>query len=116
MSRYTRYLKAPGPDGMPSIFYKHFWPLVGNMVKKEALVLNGGAMPQDWNDTILVLMPKVKNPEKVKDLCPISLCNVLYKLIAKVLANRLKTILLEIISPFQSALVPGRLITQIMCY
>lgn len=52
-------LKVPGPDGMPSIFYKRFWQLVGERVKKEVLdVLNGGVMPQGWNDTIIVLIPK----------------------------------------------------------
>ena len=106
-------LKAPGADGMPSIFYKQFWQLLGERVKKEVLeVLNGGDMPQGWNDTIIVLIPKVKQPEKLKDLRPISLCNVLYKLVSKVLANRLKKILPDIISPSQSAFVPGRMITD----
>lgn len=75
-------------------------------------VLNGGPMPEGWNETTIVLIPKVNNPEQVKDLGPISLCNVLYKLVAKVLANRLKQILPEIISPAQSAFVPGCLITH----
>jgi len=106
-------LKAPGADGMPSIFYKQFWQLLGERVKKEVLeVLNGGDIPQGWNDTIIVLIPKVKQPEKLKDLRPISLCNVLYKLVSKVLANRLKKILPDIISPSQSAFVPGRMITD----
>jgi hypothetical protein len=79
-------LKAPGPDGMPAKFYKRFWPLLGNWVKAKVLaVLNGGKMPQGWNDTIIMLIPKVKSSEKLKDLRSISLCNVLYKLISKVL-------------------------------
>jgi hypothetical protein len=97
-------LKAPGADGFLAIFYKQFWQLVGERIKEEVLVfLNGAAMPHEWNDTVIVLIPKVKAPEKLKDLRPISLCNVIYKLISKVLANRLKHVLPEIISPSQSA-------------
>ena len=106
-------LKAPGADGMPSVFYKRFWPFLGDQVKREVLaVLNGGEMPQGWNDTIIVLIPKTKAPEKLKDLRPISLCNVLYKIVSKVIANRLKKVLPDIISLSQSAFVPGRMITD----
>jgi hypothetical protein len=106
-------LKAPGPDGMHSIFYKKFWDVVGEKVTDEVLcVLNGGPMPPDWNDTCIVLIPKIKEPDNMKDLRPISLCNVVYRLVSKILANRLKQILHEIISPNQSAFVPGRLITD----
>ena len=106
-------LKAPGPDGMPAIFYKHYWDLVGDHVTGEVLqVLNGGDITSGWNDTCVALIPKVKNPENMKDLRPISLCNVVYKIVSKVLANRLKLILQEIIAPNQSAFVPGRLITD----
>jgi hypothetical protein len=67
-------------------------------------------MPKSWNETAVALIPKVINPEKIKDLHPISLCNVIYKITSKVLSNRLKGILLEIISMNQSAFVPGRMI------
>jgi hypothetical protein len=105
--------KAPGLDGMHAVFYKKFWDVVGEKVTEEVLgVLNGGPMLAEWNDTCVVLIPKKDNPDCMKDLRPISLCNVVYKLISKVLANRLKLILDEIISPNQSAFVPGRLITD----
>jgi hypothetical protein len=86
---------------------------VGERVKNEVLrFLNGGEMPAGWNDTNVVLIPKVKDPQCLKNLRPISLCNVLYKIISKVLGARLKGILDDIISPNQSAFVPGRLITD----
>jgi hypothetical protein len=106
-------LKAPGPDDMAVVFYKRFWDIVGRKITDEVLeFLNGGEMPHHWNETIISLIPKVKQPDKVTDLRPISLCNVLYKIISKVLANRLKKFMPSIISKNQSAFVPGRLISD----
>ena len=101
-------LKAPGPDGMPSIVFKRHWDLMGDKVVEEVMdVLNGGNIPIGWNDTLVVLIPKVHNPKRIKDLQPISLCNVIYKLVSKVLANRPNVVLPEIISDNQSAFVHG---------
>lgn len=106
-------LKAPGPDGMPALFYKKFWLTVGDKVVEEVLrVLDGEEMPAEWNATTIVLIPKVQKPESVKELRPTSLCNVIYKLVPKVLANRLKVVLPDVISDAQSAFVPGRLISD----
>jgi hypothetical protein len=105
--------KAPGPDGMPPIFYQKYWHVVGSDVTTAVLsCLNSGSLLKSINHTFITLIPKVKNPEKVTDFRPISLCNVIYKLVSKVLANRLKVILLQIVSDSQSAFVPGRLITD----
>lgn len=109
-------LKASDLDGMPAIFYKRYWELVGEQVTAEVLsVLYGGNIPTSWNDTCVILIPKVKQQEKMNDLRPICLCNVVYKLVSKVIANRLILILPEITAPNQSAFVPGHLITITYC-
>ena len=82
------------------------------MVREVKAFLNGGTMPKGWNETTVVLIPELQNPERLKDLRPISLCNVVYKIAFKVLSIRLKVILPEVISLNQSAFVPGRLITD----
>jgi hypothetical protein len=105
--------KAPGPDGLHAIFYKNFRNICGEEITQEVLLaLNTWVIPEGWNDTMIVLIPKVDDLELVTQFCLISLCNVIYKIISKMLALRLKSILPEIISPMQSAFVPRRLITD----
>lgn len=104
-------MKAPGPDGMPALFYKKFWHVIGEDVILHVLnILNNGAPIASINHTNIVLIPK-------KNICesadrPISLCNVLYKLVSKVISNRLKSVFPLVISEAQSAFVLGRLITD----
>jgi hypothetical protein len=105
--------KAPGPDGLHAVFYKRFWDMCGEEISMEILqALNSGNIPEGWNDTTVVLIPKVDDLELITRFRPISLCNVIYKIMSKMLASRLKEVLPDIISPMQSAFVPGRLITD----
>ena len=82
--------KAPGEDGFTAGFFQKHWGLVKEKVTNAVLgFLNGGEMPEVINRTILVLIPKVANPQEITQFRPISLCNVIYKLCSKVMANRL---------------------------
>jgi hypothetical protein len=105
--------KAPGPDGMSAIFYQTYWDIVGLEVSQAIIsILHSGYMLRKINYIHIAVIPKVKNPKRITDFRPISLCNVIYKIISKVLANRLKVVLPLVIADSQSAFVPGRLITD----
>lgn len=105
--------KAPGPDGMNVLFYQTFWDNIGDDVSEKILnLLNGVDNIGAINQTNIVLIPKKKYCEPPVDFRPISLCNVLYKLVSKVLANRMKQVLPMVIHESQSGFVPGRLITD----
>ena len=95
-------MKAPEPDGMLPLFFQHFWPMIEGDVTHSVLSwLNSSTLPNLLNHTFITLIPKKKNPSLVSDYHPISLCNVLYKIFAKVLANRLKKFLNSIINENQ---------------
>lgn len=101
--------KALGPDGLNPAFFKRFWNLCGvELFHTRQTWLDSGEFPPNLNDANIVLIPKVENPISMKDLRPISLCNVIYKVVSKVLANRLKPLLSKCISLEQSAFVEKR--------
>lgn len=65
------YLKAPGVDDMPGVFYKRFWNMVNDDVVHEVLhVLGDDSIPKGWNKTIAVLSMKVRNPDRIKRFSP----------------------------------------------
>ena len=101
--------KAPGPDGFHCIFFKQYWHIVGDdifqLVKTS---FQTGYFDPEISNTLIALIPKVEPPATYKDFRPISLCNIIYKIITKVLVHRLRPILSNIIGPYQSSFLPGR--------
>jgi hypothetical protein len=101
--------KAPGPDGFTSDFFHHCWPLIRTEVWEILEDSRAtGQILQALNATFITLVPKEGQAHHPKQFRPIALCNVIYKLLTKVIARRLKPILPTIISPEQSGYVEGR--------
>lgn len=87
--------------------------VVGNEVVDSCLeVLNGGRSIRYLNHTLIALIPKIDKPKHVTQFRPIALCNVIYKVVSKTIANRFKSVLPAVISETQSAFVPKRNITD----
>ena len=83
--------KAPGPDGIPAFFFQNFWGLVKTDVCNAIQAFfHFGSLLKAFNQTFITLIPKIPNSEEVSHFRPINLCNVLYKIISRVIVNRLK--------------------------
>jgi hypothetical protein len=101
--------KALGPDGYTAFFFKYYWDTV--KVDVMNFVWNffrNNLLPRELNHTFLALIPKTSGSHSAHQFRPISLCNIAYKIIFKILANRLKPLLHKIISPNQSTFIPNR--------
>lgn len=101
--------KSPGPDGFSSEFFSATWDITGGLVISAVKeFFSSGKLLKEFNATLISLIPKCQHPAKVTDYRPISCCNVLYKIISKILANRLKQCLPSLINKAQSAFIEGR--------
>ncbi|XP_026428985.1 uncharacterized protein LOC113324926 [Papaver somniferum] len=104
---------APGPDGFPPGFYQNHWSeLKTDIDSWVQIVFRDKKFKQEMNHTSISLTPKTKTPKNPSDFCPISLINALYKIVAKIIANRIKPHLDKLISQNQSAFIPKRQITD----
>jgi hypothetical protein len=100
--------KAPGPDGFTALFYKKYWPHVSkDILACVSHFFQNHQLLHELNHTFITLVPKKSGSHSVHHFRPISLCNISYKIISKILANRLKKVLPKIISPLQSTFVPN---------
>ena len=101
--------KAPSPDGFTIAFYLHCW----KVVEADLLAIfvdfhYQGELEKSLNASFIALIPKKANASNIRDFRPISLMGSMYKLVSKVLAVRLKSVLDKVISKSQNAFVGGR--------
>lgn len=105
--------KSSGPDGFTSEFFKEAWAVIGEdvTVAVQSFFIKG-FLPKGLNSTILALIPKKEEAKVMRDYRPISCCNVLNKIISKIIAKRLKGILPKCITLNQSAFIKERLLME----
>lgn len=105
--------KVSSPDVCPLSFFQRFWDVVGESViqfVKEAF--RRGTIPEEMNKVAIFLLPKIEETESLSKFRPIALCNVLIKIISKVLASRLQSVMHKLTGKFQSSFISGRLTTN----
>ncbi|KAF7835276.1 reverse transcriptase [Senna tora] len=101
--------KAAGIDGFQPGFFQKCWGFLGEDICREVKsVFVNATIPSEWNQTMICLIPKCQNPAEVKNFRPISLCTSLYKIVSKIVVNRLKPLIPDLVSFNQRAFVPGR--------
>jgi hypothetical protein len=101
--------KASGPDGFTALFNVKYWDSIKHTVLKTVEnFFQSNRLLREQNHSFIALIPKCIGASSINYFRPISLCNIIYKIISKLLANRLKPLLFKIISHFQTAFVYGR--------
>ncbi|CAN0840801.1 LINE-1 retrotransposable element ORF2 protein [Linum grandiflorum] len=103
--------KSPGPDGFSGDFYKEFWADISESFCSDVKsFFTTAKMPEGWNSTHIALIPKVQNPTSMAHFRPISCCNFNYKVISKIMTQRLKKWIPILVSETQAAFTGGRVI------
>ncbi|GJX55522.1 RNA-directed DNA polymerase, eukaryota [Tanacetum coccineum] len=101
--------KSLGPDGFTFEFYRRYWNVIDqDVVAAVSLFFSTSSFPIGCNSSFIALIPKTQEAKVVKDFRPISLIGIIYKIITKILANRLSLVIPDLVSEVQSAFVPNR--------
>lgn len=101
--------KSPGPDGYSALFFKSTWDVIGDDFSQAVgEFFHTGHLLKQINHSVIVQVPKRAHADSVNDYRPISCCNVTYKVISKILANRLAKVLDPLVDKAQSAFIKGR--------
>ena len=98
--------KSPGPDGVPMGFIKDFWPELKSDIMRFVLEFHrNGRLSKGINNNFIALIPKIDNPHRLNDFRPIALVGCLYKILAKLSANRLRQVMGTVISDTRSTFI-----------
>ena len=101
--------KAPGADGLYAGFFHHFWSTLRSLVTEEVQnIFASKKMPAYLNQTLVVLIPKRIGPKHLGHFRPINLCMTVYKIVSKIIVNRIQPFMKQLVSPFQAAFIPRR--------
>lgn len=101
--------KAPGHDGIHAAFFQRMWPTTGQLVMLMIQkVMAGEELPPGIAKVLVVLVPKIEHPHYITQFCPINLCNVVYKIITKLISNWLKEVWEKLIALSQASFIPSR--------
>lgn len=105
--------RSSGPHEMSTIFYKSYWNIVGK-VTVDAIqhYFLTATMSKTFNHTFIALIPKTSQAARVDQYRPISLCNIILKIITMIIASRLRNLLEDIVLPNQAAFIPKRVISD----
>ena len=104
---------APGPDGFTGHFFQACWDFIENDICSAVKAFFcGHLLPRGFTSSLVALVPKVDTPKTCADFRPISLCNFFYKIISRLLSDRLTSVLPLLISEEQGAFVKGRSIIE----
>ncbi|GKC60500.1 RNA-directed DNA polymerase, eukaryota [Tanacetum coccineum] len=101
--------KSPGPDGFTFGFFRRYWSFLENDVIEavNTFFINGN-FPKGINSSFITLIPKNQEAKTTKDFRPITLIGCIYKIISKILANRMVFVLEDLVNEVQSAFISKR--------
>lgn len=101
--------KAPGLDGFSPCFFQKYWHIVGSRVSTEIeRIFLTRQLQKHLNESVIHLLPKGEKSDSLPQFRPIFLCNVLLKVVTKILINHLHSILPKLISKYQDNFIAGR--------
>lgn len=106
-------VKAPGPNGFIALFYRNQWFNIKDSLHSFVTNCFNGSLPiAAVNGTLISLIPNVPHSETITQFRPINLCNVNYKILTKILVQRIQPFVSKLIGEEQASFVPGRQITN----